>query len=309
MSELAERLLRSDAPPEIRRGVVSSRSPLTVLVEGAPLQVQQVGGYRPQVGDMVVVVRANGAWTILGWVSSRGLPSVGTVTATSVAGKPSTLVVTDEFGIKGVEAMYFGASPPTVGTQVGLDWSGSMPRVLGAIGAMAAPPAPKETAPTQVMSGEQYFPAVETSSWREGSWWNDKPAQYRWGGWPEDFGAWFYGGAPRQQLAGAQVEYASMYLRRIAGGASAAAPVHLWHHTSDNRAGGLTYTIGPFDVPLTIGQAGYFQIPNNLAQALISNGGGIGIKGAPYAVLASKAVDPQSGTLFIRWRKLGVGPT
>lgn len=182
----------------------------------------------------------------------------------------------------------------------------------------AAPPArvppPSPKAPV-TESGRSTFTATDSGTWDySGSRWSDfhgrDLTQGSFGG-KASAGAWFYGGQPRQKLGGRTVTKAEVRLgaRRRLGSWGQAVKLHLKLHTSATR-GGSFVTSGTHDVSLgpIPEDPQWVTIPASWGQTLITDGGGLGIAGDPYAGLIGvgstrSGLDPQSGLLRLTWTR------
>lgn len=174
------------------------------------------------------------------------------------------------------------------------------------------PPSPK--APS-VESDVSTFTATDSGTWDyAGTRWSDfhgkDLTQGSYGG-KAYAGAWFYGGQPKLKLAGFTVAKAEVRIgaRRRLGSWGQSVALHLKLHTSASR-GGSFVTSGTHDVTLgpTPQGAQWVTLPASWGQTLITDGGGLGIAGDPYAGVvgvgsASKGLDPQSGLLRLTWTR------
>jgi hypothetical protein len=294
---------------------VSSLAPLMAVIDGLEQECLCVGPYRPSLGDQAVASLDQGVWRLHGWVSSLALPSTAVVTATSVAGKPYFVAVTDPLG-QAWEVQCPASLVVAVDDEVGLEWGASTGRVTYMVA--AAPPAvvPPTQAPSTQKSGSLTFSAIDSGSWR-GGWRGDingRVIQGDYGGYGQNYGAWFYGGQAHQKIpAGAVATRATILLSRPnAGGTNAPVSIHLYHHTSDTRpASDVNRDAGPVDVSSPPrGGRSYVNLPLPIAQGLIDSGGGVGIRvastspgtNADYAILAGLGEDAESGQITIDWQ-------
>ena len=232
-------------------------------------------------------------------------PSTGTVLTIGV----SEIVFTGEDSTTYTTDRYIGTY--AVGDPVLLDWSAGKPTILGKIpgvvstalqSAPEAPPAAPSTGTTTLI-------ATKSNTWGVGGWgrWatsnNGGEDVYSgtWGG-QTVTGAWFYG-AKKPALQGKTITRARIRLpQRLNVGASGAATVHLYAHTSSNQPGGdVARTQGPFNVTLNQGHPpNWATLPSSFHSVLV-NGGGISIAGEPYMGFIGRLGDPQSGKIIIDW--------
>lgn len=278
--------------------------------------------------DLVAVLRTGGRLVVVGRLpgsfvapAPAGPPDIGTVTTVPVGSQTITVNATG-----GPYTIPFLASyAPVVGDRVVLMWGSTGGFVLGKFGATATPappppvvpptppaaPPPTQTPPPakpkpKPKTGRATFTAQRAGSYRNGKWRTDSNvvAQYDWGGYGNNNGAWFYGTTPKAKLSGATVTGCAVRVQRRSGGVWAAQTLHLYRHTSNTRPGGdVSRVAGPTDASIAIGQALWVPLPTAWGQAIVDSGGGLGITGSPYIVLAGTDEDPQSGLLRIDWTK------
>ena len=291
-------------------GVVESvtNNILRVRVGGGTLDCECLLSYSPLRGDSVWLMKHGGYALVVGSPRNTPPPVTCIVTSTTVSGFPDLISVVDDNG-NDYDVPYLSTYTPTVNDVVSMDWSSSTGFVLGKRGTFVPPPAPgfDPGVPGAPASGVNTYPALDAGTWRSG-WESDSYGvrQGDWGGWGQNYGAWFYGGAPQQQLAGASVLSAAIYLPRLRGGTNAGQVLHLYRHSSNSRPGGdVTRADGPYDVtsPPT-NQTQWVPISTTLVQNILIGGeGGIGIAGDPYVTLAGRAADPMTGAIQITWNR------
>lgn len=292
--------------------VNASTGAVTVNVGGVDQSVLWVAdaGWSPSQGDGVAVLRQGQELIVIG-TRTRHLPPYGTVTSTA-----SSTTVTVTVPGAGSMALPFVTSytPRTVGDVVRVAWSGGSGTgvVMGKLS--TAPITPTEPAPAPKppppapTTGVRTFPARSAGTYRSGVWRGDANGnviQGTYSGYPgANSGAWFYHGQPQATLAGATVAKAEIWLGRTSGGVYAAQDCHLQRVTNDVRPGGaLTFTGGVDNVPLKVGQTGWFTISTAMVQAIVDSGGSIGIQNDPYLRMFGIKQDPRAGTLRITWRR------
>lgn len=259
-------------------------------------------GYYPKPDDWVLVERLPQVTLIVGAYSPTVRSPSGTVTNTN-PGDPNTIEVTDPYGVARLMP-YLSSYTPANGDLVSVQWSNSVGLVLGKRGTTAAPPPAYYQPPIATPPSNPFtVRAVDTATWRGGSWYTNEVIQGDFGGYGQNFGAWFYGGTVRQSLYGLTITGAEIYLPRIRGGFNygPGEPVHLYQHSSDWRPGGdVSRVAGPYDAgPVPLG-GGWYPISLTLAQSLTA-GGGVGVASDPYVKLASLA-DPSSGSISFTWK-------
>lgn len=169
------------------------------------------------------------------------------------------------------------------------------------------PSVPPVNPPTT--SGKLTVSAVETRSYRNGSWRTDDTdvRQGQYGGNGNHTGVAFYGPAPRS-LAGATVTSATAVIRRGGGGAFAASASTMRLVTEATRPAGAptlgSSTTGP---SLAVNTQTTFTIPTSWAQAMVDGtAGGLGffVAGAtPWIVFTGIGTYGPSFTLNINWTR------
>lgn len=277
-----------DAGTRMWSGLVTSLQPFEV--DGKP--VAPPGGWAPLLGDRVLVVSMGGWSVCLQYLPERALPAQVTVTATSVAGKPGYLAAVDAHS-NAYQLPFTGTY--SVGDVVMPDWSSTAGRVYAKVASQAgtAPPAPT---PPPTSERRQTFRAIQAGSWHYGRWDTDRVRQHRYSTEAVNYGAWFYGGEPRQAVGSGTIRSARIFLPRVRGGVgySSGQAAHLYAHASDAfPAGDVTRLGAPVDVNVPRGQA-WYSIPASFVQAALA--GGISIVGAPYVVFAGLAQTTDDGT-------------
>lgn len=175
------------------------------------------------------------------------------------------------------------------------------------------PPDPKPV----VTTGTLVCPPVATSTWRDGKWRTDLGSstsadtfqgRYSGSGYGRNTGFAFYGSKPRS-LAGATVTHASLKLRRLAAGDSAARTPTLRLVTQATRPGGFPTLNETASGPgLAVGATTTsFAIPSSWAQQMVDGDrGGLAISigsDTPYIRLAGRAAWSAAWTLTISWRR------
>lgn len=301
----------------LRAGLVTAvdtSGNVTVNVDGANLANLSLPGVPLQAGDAVKVLSQGGTNYIVGLVVSQTRPTTGSVS--SVPSGSSTIVVTTTLGA--LSCGWVAAYTPTVGDAVWIVWLGSTPVVLGKQGMTGAPPAPTPAPapapapppPSTPTTGTTSFTCISSGTYRSG--WLDNSitdgnvmqGEYGYGA---NDGAWFTGGKPHSTLAGATVTDCKIWLKRDQGGAYAAQTVHLSRVTNNTQpSGALTFDSGHAtdSIALAVGQYGWFDVPNSIAQALVDSGGSLGVTSSdPYVRLYGRANDSRAGMLRISWRK------
>ena len=290
----------------VLRGTVDSVTggALMVRIGGGIVQCLCLLSYTPLWGDQVVVLKYGGDAWVIGSPSVNPPPVTTTVTSTTVPDRPDLISVVDDNGI-GYEVPYLSTYTPQVNDVVAMDWQSTKGFVTGERGTtVGSDPGYQQPVPGAPSSGVNTFAAVDAGSYRGG--WrtdNDTIVQGDWGGWGQNAGAWFYGGAINQALNGATVDSAAIYIPRLRGGVTAGQSLHLYHTNNNFRPAGDTARIdGPHDAtsPPTNSTA-WVAISTTLAQNLINGNGGVGIAGDPYIVLAGRSADPMTGAIQIAW--------
>lgn len=262
-------------------------------------------------GDQILVaVQGNRAWVQTVLVTARQKPDVGTLTGAAGGG----LVPVSSPGVptKNYPYLLTGWTPAN-GDIVSISWGPSGGIVLGkrsTAGFASSDPGgpvlsyvPPQPPPTSSSGVGSLFYAVDAGSYRSGAWRSDRDvvAQGDYGGYGANSGAFFYGYAPYASIGGATVTAARIYLHRIGGGTYAAQTINLYTHNSPLRPGGdVTRTAGPVSAALAVDQSGWFDIPAFYGQAIV-DGGGIGITGSPYVILAGRSDDAGNGAVSLDW--------
>lgn len=292
--------------------VRDSDSGLLVLnLDGATTQTFWPAGYIPTAGDVVRVLVSEGSAQVLGPVISGPRPGEGTVAGAASGGRVPVSTSS------GTMQARFAGTAPGIGQLVLLDWQTTTPRLLGgAATAVVIPPPPEPTEPPtpappepRPQRGTTTVAAVESSTYGSASGWNrygDTVNQHRYGSEAESTGAWFYG-SRMNALEGATITGARMYIpaRRRIGSYNSSATLNLYRHSSGRRPSGNVNRTGPsHGVSLPAGwSGGWRDIPVSLAQALVDDGGGIAIYGAPYAGVLGLSGSASSGRLRLEWTR------
>ena len=273
----------------------------------------------PIVVDLTSDGRGQSSAFVSAMYTDQPRPTTGTVTAILPAGPAVRVVFTGEDGKSYTTDQFSGSY--NIGDPVYLTWAAGKPMVLGTIQTITPPAAaPQPEAPTAQQAGYEVLAATASDTyWGPGGWGSYATSQRggedvysgTWSG-RTVTGAWFYGAA-RPVLAGKTITKILFRVpARLAAGASGAATINLWAHTSGARPGGdVTRTVGPFPVTIPAGYNpgmvieagspnGYVSLPLSFAPALVA-GGGISIAGEPYAGFKSRLADPESGKLILDW--------
>lgn len=332
MTELVTAILdRTDGTAaEVLLGVVISADVANGRVElnvagnvltGVPMLAAYAN---PTVDDVVLVLRQGHAVYALGAVSRSAMEPLGVVTSVNT-GNGVLGVNTDAGQLTGVPWVGSYANP-AVGDVVGLSWTGDTAVVFGRIYATSTTPnqprppppkpkppppkpPPKPPPPRPPQTGTRTFSAVGAGTYRSGRWRNDANGDVIQGvapGYPgANTGAWFYGTQIASTLRGATVVNAWIWLGRTSGGMFARQNLHIERHTSNRRPGGNVSFAGPGvqNIGVAVGQSGWFNLSNAIAQALINNGGGIGCRNNPYMRMFGPNRRGMSGAVRIRWRR------
>lgn len=314
MGDLADELaLRTAQGAKVLTGQIEAVSDTTVDVNLGgnthPGRLIAAPGYKPIVGDTVLVLRDGAQISVLGAVSTP-LPTEGTVTSTS--GSITTVVQVSVAGHGTVELPWLSSYTPAVSDVVTILWRGGRNSglILGTAGTAAAPPPPPlppAPPPATPVEGVTTFQAVQVGTYRGGIWRTDDNGDVIQGttsGYPANEGAWFYGRSPHYSLNGAVVRGIDMWLGRGSGGVFAAQNLHIYRVADDWRpAGALTWGTGPNDRAFAVGQEGWVGLPASLGQELVNNGGSLGVKGEPYMRMYGLSRSGQAGTIRIYWRR------
>lgn len=264
-------------------------------------------GYKPVIGDPVLVVRQGQYVRVLGPVTVA-LPDTGVVAASP--GLTASTVTVTVAGI-GAREMPWVGSTPAVADTVAILWRGgdTTGLVLGEVGTAYAPPSPEPPPtglPPGATTGSTVFTATACGSYRDGAWRTDDNGDVIQGTYPgfgANQGVWFYSGQPRATLGGATVDSAEIWLSRAAAGVNGPQTVHLYRTGEDYKGSPPTFGAGPTNHDLSVGQYGWFPISTTIAQGIVDAGGGVGIQGAPYLRMAGLTKSGQAGALRINWRR------
>lgn len=201
---------------------------------------------------------------------------------------------------------------PEVGQVVAVLVDRGRALVLGTVSVPdTTPPVPElpPDPPSQPVTGTNTFPATDAATYRGSGWRSDTSnvIQGDWTGNGINTGAWFYGTVVADSLPGVTVTGIEVYLRRQTGGVNSAQAAGVKGHAMPSRAGAPTFTVGPQNVSLAVGNAGWYALPTSWGQQMVAGtlrGVGIQAPGAsPYVVLAGLPTDGQSGALRISWSR------
>lgn len=270
-----------------------------------PIQPLQGGKI---VVDITTDEYGQSAALVMGGYTDQPRPSTGTVNSVIPAGLSTRLVFDGEDGVTYTTDRFIGSYSP--GDPVYLTWDAAVPTIIGKIGAVAVvaegadrpvpPTAPSGTA-TSIATASDTFGVGGWGRWATSQYGGEDVYSGTWGGYTVT-GSWFYG-APKPELAGKTVTRVQFKVpARLNVGASGAATIHLYAHTSGSRPGGdVTRVAGPFDVSIPAGWGGgLVDVPTSFAP-VINAGGGISIAGSPYVGFVSRIKDPEAGKIIQDW--------
>lgn len=262
---------------------VSADGPVATVNVGTTTVVARIAGQvAPIPGDPVRLERRDGQLLLLGQTNPRAV--VGKVTAT---GSPKCTV---EYPIgSGVTAQmqFNSAYAPAVNDIVLLDWT-SGGTVVCKLSTTPAPEVPGTSGGGGAQRYEQVFTAIDSGSYRFGSWWTNEV-------WASDnnIGAWFYGSKIRDTIPdGASIQAASIYLppRQVLYG-----PPNFGRHGLDSKSGPPTISsIAPLEP-----RSGWVPIPLGHIDHLKANPGGLGVEQGGYTIWHGTGRDGMSGALDI----------
>ena len=309
-------------PPHVETGTVTVATDVNDIAQvncaGNSEKVRVPKNVFISVGDVVLILRGSGkAWVIHKLSDSAQLPYIGTVGTVS-GGTTIPVNYTKYSKTYTINLPFLGSYSPTNGDTVQIIWrpDGTGGYVAGKLGTVAPPPpppppppddhVPPAPAPGSGNSGYNTFAAQDSASFRNGKWRTDtrNVVQHDWGGYGNNNGAWFYGSSPRDYLAGATCTKLKIKVQRRSGGVWGPQNIHFHFHTSDTRPGGnVSYTAGPADTAVDIGETREIELPTAWGQTLINTGGGIGIQNSPYVVLAGIDTMSDSGLITIDWTR------
>lgn len=179
----------------------------------------------------------------------------------------------------------------------------------------AAPAAPSNDTPPNPkppsVTGNTVFAPVETRTWRDSSWTatgDDRVYQGQYGGYGLNTGCVFYGSGPRS-LAGATVNSATIRVKRVKGGAFAAATATMRLMTQRTRpAGAPTLTSSTTGPNLAVNATNTaFTVPTAWAQAMVDGtAGGLAFydaDGSPYMKFAGLSDGVSAFSMTINWTR------
>jgi len=265
-----------------------------------------------QDGKIVVDITNDGkgqsSALVIGGYTDQPRPSTATANSIIPAGVSTQIAFTGEDSVQYTTDRFIGTYSP--GDPVYLKWDAGIATVIGKIGAVAkVPEAPAPSPPSSAVSGETKLSATASDTWGVGGWGRWASSQRggedvysgTWGGYALT-GSWFYG-TPRPELAGKTITRILFKVpARLNVGASGAATIHAYAHTSKSRPGtDVNRVTGPFDISVPDGYGGgYTDLPLSFAPTLVA-GGGISIAGDPYVGFQSRLDNPESGKLIISW--------
>jgi hypothetical protein len=330
-----EQLIAQRTPPAARFitgevcSVDSAGNVTVALAGGGQRAVARLVDTSVQLGDPVLLLRDGNLLTVVGPISAVNLPVTGTVASVPPSGY--SLVVDTPTGP--VTALFPASYNPTVGDFVLLIWQGSVAIAFkrGASGSPSGddftvgpgftrPPGSnvgdftpqgdgQVDAAGGAASGSNVFPATGSGTRRDGTWCGDVDGRVVAGTGPSggaNTGAWFTSNNPMHELAGATVTAAWIWLARDTGAADGPQTVHLYRVTDpDPGDADLTFTADTVDAVLDVGDAGWYELPADLAQNLVDDGGSIAVQApdGPYVRLQGLPQSGQAGALKIEWSR------
>lgn len=291
---------------------------LAANVGGVIIPVTYVDPLIVYEGDEVIVDVASagrglGEAYVMGRISSISRPPNATVK--TVPPGSSTITVTGSDG-DDYTAYFVTSYAPVVNDKVTLAWAGSVPTVQGKIGTtpvpVVAPRTPVPPPPPPPTTGKNSYAATDSGTYTPGlaGWerWRGGGGYVHQGGIQYgyyNYGAWFYGGSPKQ-LAGRTITRISFTLgsRVPVGYYNAAATVHFYAHTSARKpAGDVSRVTSAYNVSIPAGSGmRTFDLPASWGATLLA-GGGIAIAGEPYAAFHGRYTQPSSGLITLYWRR------
>lgn len=296
----------ADTPIEILTGTVidAGGGVLGVDVRGSTVPATWHGSFAPAVGDTVRVLIIDGAATILGSVHAFPPPMVGSVL--TAAGGLATL----ETVVGPVTARYMG-SAPSAGARVRLDWSTSIPWILGLVidvpeeSGAPTKPTPKPP-PTGGGSGVLNVAAGWSGSYRPsyGKWEGGDVKQGAYGGGAEYEGLWGgYSQAKLKSLVGKTIVTTQLRVgsRLRIGNFNSSLSLRIYRSSTTGK-GNPNTADGPYteSIPANA-SARWLTLPNSFGEALKS-GGSVSIQGGSYGGVRGRSSDPSSGSLRIYWK-------
>lgn len=291
--------------------VDDSSGKVTVDLGGGDHSVSRLLSGPVTVGSTVLVVRDGNRLTVLGTITTTSRPVAGTVAA--VPANSYTIVVTTSIGA--VTAVFPASYNPSVGDQVLLIWQGSVAVAFhrgqngspsGALGFNVVFPTAPPAATSDPSAGVNTFPAVSAATRRSGAWRNDVGGRVLAGALSGDpnVGVWFTGSRPQATLPGVTVTSCAIWLARDTGGSAGPQTVHLYRTADPTPAGDPAPVGDPADVSLDVGDAGWYDLPAALGQALVDTGGSVlaTTDTGVYVRLFGLAQSGQAGALRLAWR-------
>lgn len=299
----------ADQPPTSSRiltgTIVDTSAGLGVNVRGSLVAASWVGSYVPAAGDVVNVLVIDGLAMVFGPVHASARPATGQVQIASGG------YATVSTSVGTIQARYMGSAPASLAT-VRLDWSTSMPWILGVAATIPPPdpsvgPAPAPTPPPTSDSGTLTIPAGWSGSYRPApfsKWESGDVKQGAYGGGVEYQGVWGgYSQAALKSLAGKTITKVELRVgsRLRIGSFNSSLTLHIYR-SSNTSKGNPNTADGPYDesIPANAG-ARWLTLSNSLGDALKS-GGAVSIQGGSYGGVKGRSSDASSGTLRISWR-------
>lgn len=279
---------------------------LAVNVRGSILSAAWAAGYVPALGDAVRVLVVDGVGTVLGPIFGFPPPQAGTVLQAS-GGIATVSTPQGTF-----QARYMGSAPTSMWI-VRLDWSTSVPWILGRITDIPpddpyAPPPPTPPPPRPGdQSGTLTVPAGWSGSYRPSPysvWENGDVKQGAYGGGVAYEGLWGgYSQAALKSLQGKTITKTQLRVgKRLRIGSFNASLTLRIFRSSTTGKGNPNTADGPYteSIPANAG-ARWLTVSNSLGNAL-KDGGSVSIQGGSYGGVEGRSDDPSSGTLRISWR-------
>lgn len=236
-------------------------------------------GQLPEVASDVHVWFVNGQPFIMG--PTKLLPTTGTVTVVS------GLTVTVSTVVGTFTLPFLSWYGPQVGDVVKIAW-GDMPIVLGVPSTkLPDPVAPSAPPSSDSMRRVDTFTAIDSGSYNQ-RWWQDEI-------WASDnnTGAAFYGTKITDTLKGRTVDKFEVYISAIQIFGSAP---NFITHTSARKPSGNVSVANTNAVPVS---NGWVTLPKSMGQAIVDNGGGLGVNHGGYNKFRSINEDRQSFALRI----------
>lgn len=296
---MAENAVRAGTVVDVGDGA------LAVNVLGSAMTAFWPSSYVPVVGDTVQVLVIDGIASVTGLVHTSPRPMVGTV----VSASGGIAAVTTDSG--DVTARYMG-SAPSAETLVRLDWSTSVPWILGAIddvpeGSPYYKPPPPPPPPTGGGSGVLTVAAGWSGSWRPSPysvWENGDVKQDAYGSGVAYEGLWGgYSQAALKSLSGKTITKTQLRVgkRLRIGSFNSSLSLRIFRSSTTGK-GNPNTADGPYteSIPANA-SARWLTVSNSLGNAL-KDGGSVSIQGGSYGGVRGRSSDPSSGTLRIYWK-------